>query len=183
MDFVPASGKNLTVMRLSSSLIGGLGGAITLTLLQELLKKIDPNAPRLDLLGKQATSKLLKKTKRQFSEQQIYNTSLAGDVLFNSLYYSLAGIKTKKAATTGGLLGTGMGLAAVMLPKLLELNAGYTGANAKRKYMTMGLYIAGGLVAAGIAWLCDKKQDARHKFSHNGHHIQVKDRPVLDITV
>jgi hypothetical protein len=151
--------------------------------LQELLKRADPNAPRLDLLGKQATSKLLKKTKRHFSEKQLYNTSLAGDILFNTLYYSLAGIKTKKAAATGGLLGTGMGLAAVMLPKLLDLNAGYTGGSAKRKYMTLGLYLAGGLVAAGLAYLCDRKQDKRHAFSHNGHHQPAADRPVLDITV
>jgi len=170
-------------MRLSSSLIGGLGGAVTLTLLQELLKRTDPNAPRLDLLGKQATSKLLKRTKKKLSDRQLYNASLAGDLLFNTLYYSLSGIKTKKAAATGGLLGTGMGLAAIMLPKLLDLNAGFTGSSAKRKYMTMGLYLAGGLVAAGLAWLCDKKQDARHTFSHNGHHTPVADRPILDITV
>lgn len=171
-------------MRLSSSLIGGLGGAITLTLLQELLKRTDPNAPRLDLLGKQATSKLLKKaTKKQFSEQQLYNAGMAGDILFNTLYYSLAGIKTKKAAAAGGLLGTGMGIAAIMLPKLMHLNGDFTGANAKRKYMTMGLYIAGGLVAAGLAYLLDKKRNARHAFSHNGHHQPAEDRPILDITV
>jgi hypothetical protein len=170
-------------MRLTSSLIGGLGGAVTLTLLQELLKKIDPNAPRLDLLGKQATSRLLKKTGNKLSDRQLYNASLAGDILFNSLYYSLAGIKSGKAAAAGGLLGTGMGLAAVMLPKLLDLNTGYTGANAKRKYMTMGLYIAAGLVAAGLAYLLEKRQNARHAFSHNGHHIRAKDKPILDITV
>ncbi|WP_298739736.1 hypothetical protein [uncultured Chitinophaga sp.] len=168
-------------MRLSSSLIGGLGGAVTLTLLQELLKKMNPDAPRLDLLGKQATAKLLKK--KHLSDKQLYNASLAGDLLFNSLYYSLAGIRTKKAAAAGGFLGTTMGLAAVMLPKLMDLSSGYTGASAKRKYMTMGLYLAGGLVAAGLAYLCDKKQDARHKLSHNGHHKPIADRPILDITV
>lgn len=178
-------------MRLSSSLIGGLGGAITLTLLQELLRRKDPDAPRLDLLGKQATSKLLKKAARtKLSDKQLYNASLAGDIVLNTLYYSLAGIKTKKAAAAGGLLGTGMGLAAIMLPKLMDLNAGYTGASAKRKYMTMGLYIAGGLVAAGLACLLEKRKDARHAFSHNGHshshnghHQHSEDRPILDITV
>jgi hypothetical protein len=175
-------------MRLTSSLIGGLGGAVTLTLLQELLRRQDPNAPRLDLLGKQATSRLLKKARKNLTDRQLYNASLAGDIIFNTLYYSLAGIKTKKAAAAGGLLGTSMGLAAIMLPKLLDLNAGYTGANAKRKYMTMGLYIAGGLVAAGLAWLLDKKQNARHAFSHNGHshnghHQHAEERPILDITV
>ena len=173
-------------MRLSSSLVAGLGGAITLTLMQELLKRSDPNAPRLDLLGKQATSKLLKRAgKPKLSEKQLYATSLVGDLLFNSLYFSLAGIKSKKAAATGGLLGTGMGMAAIMLPKLLHLNGDYSGANNKRKYMTMGMYIAGGLVTAGLIYLLNKKEKARHVFSHNGHphHQPVEERPILDITV
>lgn len=170
-------------MRFTSSLIGGLGGAVTLTLLQQLLRKMDPNAPRIDLLGKQAASKLLNKTRTKLSDRQLYNASMAGDILFNSLYYSMVGIKTRQAAAAGGLLGTGMGLAAVMLPKMLDLNTGYTGGSAKRKYMTMGLYIAGGLVAAGLAYLLDKKRNARHAFSYNGHHISAENKPILDITV
>ena len=172
-------------MRLSSSLLAGLGGALTLTLMQELLKRTDSNAPRLDLLGKQATSKLLKKAgKTGLSEKQVYATSLAGDLLFNTMYFSLAGIKSKKAAATGGLLGTGMGMAAIMLPKLLHLNANYSGGNNKRKYMTMGMYIAGGLVTAGLVYLLNKEK-ARHLFSHNGHplHEPVEEKPILDITV
>jgi hypothetical protein len=165
-------------MKLLSSIAGGLGGALTLTILQELIKRADPSAPRLDLLGKEAAAKLFGKAgKRTLSGKQLYATGLAGDILFNTLYYSLAGARAQKAATTGGVLGIGMGVAAVMLPKLLDFHAGYTGGSNKRKLMTMGLYLAGGLVAAGIVKLLEKKKTLRRAYRRN------QAGPVLDITV
>jgi hypothetical protein len=165
-------------MKLLHSLAGGLGGALTLTLLQELLKRADPSAPRLDLLGKEAAAKLFKKAGRpEVSGKKLYGASLAGDVVFNTLYYSLTGARAHKAGAAGGLLGIGMGAAAVMLPKLLDLHSGYTGGNNKRKLMTMGMYLAGGLVAAGIVRLLDKKKPLKPVYQ------RIKKGPVLDITV
>jgi hypothetical protein len=173
-------------MRLLTSLAGGLGGAVTLTLLQELLKRVDPGAPRVDLLGKQAAAKLFKKAGRPLvSGKKLHATSLAGDLVLNTLYYSLTGVKAQRAASAGGLLGIGMGVATVMLPKMMQLNTSYVAGSAKRKYMTIGMYLLGGLVAAGVVRLLDgvetrkKKRQVLPIFHKNG---KMRDE-VLDITV
>jgi hypothetical protein len=47
-------------MRGIYALEGGLAGAVALTLLHETIKRITPNAPRMDLLGMNAITKGLR---------------------------------------------------------------------------------------------------------------------------
>jgi hypothetical protein len=76
---------------------------------------------------------------------------MIGDLISNSLYYSLAGLGNKKGVIQRGiLLGLGAGLGAVLLPKPLQLNEAPTNRTTKTKAMTIGLYLIGGLVAATI---------------------------------
>ena len=48
-------------MKVISSVAGGLAGALSVRLMQEILRKVDPTAPRLDLLRKQAALKIADK--------------------------------------------------------------------------------------------------------------------------
>lgn len=140
-------------MKLSSAL-GGLAGACALTILNESAKKIDKDAPRLDLLGMNAVAKLTKGSLRPGSQHQV---SLASDLLSNSLYYGMANAGDKsKTLTRGTLLGLGAGLGAVTLAKPLGLDGRMAEASTKTKALTVAWYIIGGLIAAAVINLLDK---------------------------
>jgi hypothetical protein len=145
-------------MKAISALEGGLAGAATLTLFHEVIKRVDPEAPRMDLLGMSALSKLLKNVANErLSAGNLFRWTLAGDILANSMYYSLTGIGTKKNIFTRGiLLGLAAGAGALLLPKPLALNQSYSNRTNKTKWMTVALYLIGGIAASGVMKLMEK---------------------------
>jgi len=148
-------------MKLISSIGGGLAGACALTLLHEVLRHIDTEAPRMDLMGKQAVAKSLNKTSLDVpDENKLYGVAMVGDIISNTLYYSLgvAG-KRKYIMPKGALMGLAGGLGAVFLPKSLGLNPDFSSRTLKRKAMTTGLYLIGGLIASAVA----KKIEGKNK--------------------
>jgi hypothetical protein len=108
----------------------------------------------MERLGMQAIEKLL----NQFGQpapqtsKAFYGQALAGDILTNSLYYSIAGA-SKKPWVTGLLAGLTAGIAAVTLPKQLGLEEENANRTPATTAMTIGLYTLGGVVAAGVASL------------------------------
>ena len=138
-------------MKLTAA-IGGLAGACALTLINQLVSKVDKQAPRLDLLGMNAVAKFFKGPKSApVLVQKLLPMSLAGDLISNTLYYALASGKTKDQTLLKGLaLGLGAGLGAVALPKPLGLDSSTTNLTRKTQAMTIAWYVIGGLVAAAI---------------------------------
>ena len=142
------------------STIGGLAGACALTLLNESVKKLDKDAPRMDLLAMNAVARLMKGNNLLTQTAgKLFPIALAGDLVSNSLYYSMAdsGDK-KKTLIRGGLLGLGAGLGAVVLPRTLGLNDEATTRTLKTKVLTVTWYVIGGLVAAGAINLLEKNK-------------------------
>jgi len=142
------------------STIGGLAGACTLTLLNESLKKLDKNAPRMDLLGMNAVARIMKGN-NLFSKTAgiVFPVALAGDLVSNSLYFSMADTGDKKNTfIKGAFLGLGAGLGAVILPKALGMNEGTTTHTFKTKILTVTWYLIGGLAAAAAINLLEKKK-------------------------
>jgi hypothetical protein len=141
------------------STIGGLAGACTLTLLNESVKKLDKDAPRMDLLGMNAVARLMKGNNiLAVTAGKLFPVALAGDLVSNSLYYSMADTGDKQQTLIrGGLLGLAAGLGAVVLPKTLGLNEEATTRTVKTKVLTVSWYLIGGLVAAAAINLMDKK--------------------------
>lgn len=127
---------------------GGLAGAITLTLLAELLRKNFSGAPRLDKLGEEALDKSVSALSGEHvpAEHQ-YSASMAADIISNTLYYSAAAFKPGNAVLAGTILGAIAGVGAVKLPGRLGLNEDNTAATSNKKVLTMALYTIGGLVA------------------------------------
>ena len=102
-------------MKLYAALLGGLAGACTVTILHEILKRNDPEAPRMDKLGMEALTKGLESADQPVHEKkELFWWAMAGDIAMNSLYYSLAGIGKRKDATgKGGFLGMAAGFGAL----------------------------------------------------------------------
>lgn len=147
------------------STIGGLAGAVALTVLNETVKQFDKDAPRLDLLGMNAVAKLVKGSglKKVATDGKLQSVSLTGDLITNSLYFGMADAgNSRQTFTRGALLGLGAGLGALTLAKPLGLDEAAPYAPLKTKAMTIAWYVVGGLVAAAVINLLSKK-DADHQ--------------------
>lgn len=147
---------------------GGLAGAVALTLIHETMRRAIPNAPRLDLLGMQALSKTLKSFNKEVpTDRKLYGWSLAGDLVSNGLFYSLSGIGEKKnALAKGAMIGLLGGVAAVVIPKSTDLNENASGRTMETKLLTIGLYVVGGIVAAGVMKLLSRKKRKENDVWH-----------------
>ena len=146
-------------MKLSTT-IGGLAGACTLTLLNESVKRIDNDAPRTDLLGMNALARITKGSNLiSQAAGKLVPMAMAGDLISNALYYSMADSDNKrKTMLKGAVLGLGAGLGAVVLPKTLGLNEEATTRTTKTKMLTVAWYLVGGLVAAAMINLLDQRK-------------------------
>jgi hypothetical protein len=150
-------------MRPLTALAGGLAGAVAVTLFNESVKRIVPQAPRMDLLGINAVSRGLSAAGLSPSNrQQLFTLALAGDLISNALYYSAAGIgEEKNVWVRSSLLGLAAGLGAVILPGPLGLEEKHTNKTFATKVMTVGLYVAGSVVTAAFMKLIASKVDKR----------------------
>ncbi len=130
------------------ALIGGFAGAATVTLLHQTLKTMVPSvAPRMDLLGMEAMTKVRQRVHLPVPpEEDLYKQTFVGDIIANTLYYSLAG--GDAADLKGTILGIAAGIGAVQLPAKLHLNPQHSSRTKATEYLSMGIYIAGGLMAA-----------------------------------
>ena len=144
---------------LAKSVVSGLAGAVALTAVHETARRILPNAPRMDTVGRRALVKGAKKLGFEPPTQEKQQPlALAGELASNTLYYTLVGLgRNPSPLLRGGVLGSVAGAAAVALPPLLGLGKKPSAANPQRKAMTTGWYLLGGLVAAATYRLLDRR--------------------------
>lgn len=146
-------------MKLSSAVAGGIAGATVLTLLHEAIRRVDKDAPRMDLLGIEAITKLFESVDAYVPQRdKLFKMTMAGDLISNSLYYSLAGLGSKKQAIErAAILGIVAGLGAVYLPRPLGLNPAPAARTEHTKILTVALYTIGGIVAGITGKFIEKK--------------------------
>ena len=146
-------------MNLVASIVGGLAGAVAVTLLNEMVKRYDPDAPRLDLLGMDAVSKGFNKADEAVPARgDQYKYSLIGDLVGNTLFFAMAGKgNSRKALAKGSLLGLTAGLGAVFTPKPLGLDEEQTNKTTKTQLMTVAYYLIGGMVAGAVGRMIAKQ--------------------------
>ena len=90
---------------------------------------------------------------------ELLKWTLAGEASSNVLYYSFAGVGSKKSVwLRGALLGICAGITAVVLPKPLGLSEEHSNKTTETKVMTLSLYLLGGLAAAAVSKLVDEVQ-------------------------
>jgi hypothetical protein len=129
----------------------GLLGACALTLIHETARRVAPEtAPRMDVLGMRAIQKAVRAVDAE-PPVPLHEAALVGDIVSNSLYYSLVGAGSRgDALRNGALLGLAAGIGAVFLPGPLGLGRQPTDTPTTQA-LTVAWYLAGGL-AAGAAY-------------------------------
>ena len=152
-------------MNYSAAATAGLTGAGVITLTHEAIRQFVPKAPRMDLLGMEAISKGFKKAGvKQPDGNTLYAMAIAGDLVSNALYYSMAGIgKSRNAWKHGLALGLAAGLGAVYLPRPLGLQESHSARTTETKLMTIGLYVLGGLVTSLVLRAMEKRKFRRYR--------------------
>lgn len=152
-------------MKATTVLAGGLAGATAVTLIHESIKQIVPQAPRMDRLGMEVLAKGIKKAGKKVPRQNaLFTAAMAGDLVSNALYYSMAGIGSEKNLwIRGSLLGLAAGVGAVVLPEPLGLSKQYSNRTLATKVMTVGLYVAGALVTTAVIKALNRKKKEKHQ--------------------
>ena len=137
-------------MKVWHALVSGLAGAAAVTILHQTVRMITPDAPRMDLLGMRAIEKSMRRADMEPPKgDKLYNITLAGDLVSNSLYYSLIGIGRDASTWFKGLtLGLVAGMGGVALPGPLGLGAAESSRTRTTQALTVLLYLTGGAVSA-----------------------------------
>ena len=136
--------------RWGTALLSGLVGAVTVTVLNETVRRTIPHAPRLEVLGERALSATLTGVgvKPPRSEALFYST-LAADLISNALYYSLVAMgRPERALALGAGLGLAAGVGAVVLPKPLGIGEQPDSKNPQTPALTVLWYLTGGIAAS-----------------------------------
>lgn len=139
-------------MKLLPSLTAGFAGALVLTALHEIARRLRPeDAPRMDVLGMRGLRKLLGKADApQPDDDTLFDMTMAGDIISNGLYYSLVS-SGRHAQRRGLVLGALAGVGGVLLPGPLGLGTAPTNRTPQTQAMTVVWYTVGGLVAGAVA--------------------------------
>ncbi len=145
-------------MNTLKSLGSGLAGAIALNLINESARHLISGAPRMDKVGMNSMAKAFLKAGAQPPQgKNLYWTALAGDILANTMYYGLVGAgKGKNRWVQGVVLGTAAGISSTILPNLMNVDTSQN-QNPRARLMTIGWYLAAGIVAAAVASALKRK--------------------------
>jgi hypothetical protein len=141
------------------AIAAGFAGAVVLTLTHQALHKIFKDAPRMDKMGEEALHKIAGKADVHIPKEKSYGVTMAGDIVANTLYYTLASIgKPQNATMRGSLLGLVAGIGGVLLPKRLGLTNAYSSRTPATRLMTMAIYTLGGLVNGKVLKLLGNRK-------------------------
>ena len=147
-----ASGQRaaIPISRATRSLASGIAGGLAFTAIHEVARRRFTSAPRMDEVAMRVLRKILPGKFRD--PRRLHQLALAGDLLSNSVYYSVIAAPTRKATwARAGVLGTAAGLCALFLPERLGLGVPHNSHRRTTQFMTVGWYLAGALATAFVA--------------------------------
>lgn len=159
---VPASSQQRRARLIRLGAIG-LAGAVTVTLLNETVRRALPHAPRIEVIGERALAGSLDALGVDPPHgAALYRWTLLGDLVSNTVYFGLVGLGARQGAwERGGALGLAAGVGAVVLPRPLGLGRQPGARFPVTPLLTVGWYLAGGLVSALTTrrWPADGSED------------------------
>lgn len=137
----------MTTTSIPHALLSGAAGAAALTTVHQVARAITTDAPRMDVVGMRALTRGLRASGHEpHDRDRLYLATLAGDLIGNSAYYSLATTYTR-----GTVLGVLAGIGALLLPEPMGLGSPPKSERLPNQVMTVAWYLTGGLVAAAVA--------------------------------
>ena len=148
----------MTGRQLRNAVVAGFAGACTVTLVNEAGKRATARAPRLDVLGMRAVAAGSRAVGAEPPEH-LRATALFGDLMANSMYYSLVAAGGRDhAITTGAAAGLAAGVGAALLPGALGLGYGPTERTTETASLAICWYLLAG-IAAGATYRCLEDTD------------------------
>jgi hypothetical protein len=144
---------SIKAMKSIKSISAGLAGALALNLLHEGAKRLYSKAPRVDLIGEEALSKSLNALGMSTPDRKnLFGLTLAGDLVSNSMYYSMVATgNSKNILWRGAGYGLAAGIGALTLTKPMGLNDAPVNKTVQTQALTVAWYLIGGLVTALVA--------------------------------
>ncbi|MCX2573051.1 hypothetical protein [Pedobacter sandarakinus] len=146
-------------MKLLKAIIAGFAGATVLNILHEGVRRFNPDAPRVDLLGEEALSRSLNSLNINPPQgDNLYAATLVGDLLSNTIYYSAIGMGGRKnILLKGAVAGLTAGIGAVKLPEKMGLDDKPVTKTTTTKILTVTWYLVGGIATALVFDRISKK--------------------------
>jgi hypothetical protein len=133
--------------RIGDAALSGVAGAVAVTTVHQVARRLTANAPRMDVLGVRALTRGAHMADIPVpGPETMQKAALAGDLVCNSAYYSLATTWKRGLA-----LGLAAGIGALVLPQRMGLGDPPKSDRLSNKVMTVTWYLAGGLAAAATA--------------------------------
>ncbi|KFC18935.1 hypothetical protein [Epilithonimonas lactis] len=125
-----------------NKILAGLGGAIALNLLHEIVRHNFDNVPEVNKVGEEALNKSLETVDMKITDKdQLYAATLAGDVISNGIYYAATATSSFNLVS-----GVAAGVGAVLLPEKMGLDDSPVAETTQKKVMTVGYYLFGAVV-------------------------------------
>jgi hypothetical protein len=134
----------------SESLAAGLVGAVALTTVHQLARRLSDDAPRMDVLGERAIARSLEASGHAPPPgPSLHRWALVGDLAANSAYYSLVACgRDADVWRRAVALGLAAGAGALVLPRRIGLGDPPKSDRVANQIMTVAWYLIGGLAAA-----------------------------------
>jgi|1186.fasta_scaffold464899_2 hypothetical protein len=133
--------------RLRDAAVAGIVGALAVTAVHQVARRLTMDAPRMDVLGERALTRGAHMADLPVPDRPtLHRAALAGDLVFNSAYYSLA-----TSWTRGLALGLAAGVGALVLPQRMGLGDPPRSERLSNRVMTVAWYVVGGLAAAATS--------------------------------
>ena len=145
-------------MKLLNAFIGGFTGAVSVTLIHEILRHLGKGTPRLDKLGMEATKRGIEKMGYASpTGNKLYVASISGDLITNTICYAAIAARPDRLLKNGMLIGLLAGVGAISLPASMGLDPDDNAGSTKRKAMTIGFYTLGGITTACVIKRLEKR--------------------------
>ena len=137
-------------MKIIRNLAGGFAGAVALNMIHETVKRLDHDAPQINLVAEEAIGKTADEYGIAAPKgTSLFAAALTGDLVSNTVYYSLIGAGGEKYLFWRGAgYGIAAGIGALKLTKSMGLDDVPVNKTDKTKALTVSYYLLGGLVAA-----------------------------------
>lgn len=138
--------------QMGRSLASGAAGALALTAIHDLARRHVYYAPRMDVVAMRGLDRAL--PGNYHHSRRLHRLALAGDLVANSLYYSVVpGATTAATWLRAAVLGTVAGVGALLLPERMGLGEPPYSRYRMNQVMTIAWYLAGAAAAAMAATL------------------------------